>query len=211
MAAAVRHPLAFHTTSAPVPPLQRQTGYSLIPGKAGQIIRELGNHCPSPSRLMATCRICAWRDRFSPHTGQKAERLHARPETSTSGPDENAVCMVQYHQHQCHRLDDIRCPGDQTSNDCNQVSVRAARNRYVSCSLLSSACVFLYQSRPGFSLSAGHGPYPAPSAAVLLQQVFPDNLPDRFPLPLWLRSTLSGSAASRSEVTARSRSARQSP
>ncbi len=80
-----------------------------------------------------------------------------------------------------------RCPGDQTSNDCNRYRSGQPVNRYVSCSCypLSSAFAFLYQSPPGFSLSAGHGPYPAPSAADAPAADFPGNLPDRFPLPLW--------------------------
>ena len=89
-----------------------------------------------------------------------------------------------------------RCPGDQTSNDCNRYRSGQPVNRYVSCSCypLSSAFAFLYQSPPGFSLSAGHGPYPAPSAADAPAADFPGQPPGPLPAPVVVHAAHSPAA-----------------
>ncbi len=101
-----------------------------------------------------------------------------------------------------------RCPGDQTRNDCKRYRSVQPVNRYVSCSCypLSSAFIFLYQSPPGFLFLQVTNHIPLHLLQSLLQQIF---LATSGPLPCSRcdsRSTLSGSAASRSVMSARSRS-----
>ncbi len=99
-----------------------------------------------------------------------------------------------------------RCPGDQTRNDCKRYRSVQPVNRYVSCSCypLSSVFVFLYQSPPGFLFLQVTNHIPLHLLQTLLQQIFLAT-PDRFP-PCDSRSTLSGSAVSRSDMADRSRS-----
>lgn len=81
-----------------------------------------------------------------------------------------------------------RCPGDQTSNDCNQVSVRAASESLRVVFVLSvviSVCLPVSVSAQGFLFLQVTDHIPLHLLQSLLQQVFPGNLPDRFPHPLW--------------------------
>ena len=80
-----------------------------------------------------------------------------------------------------------RCPGDQTSNDCNQVSVRAASESLRVVFVLSvviSVCLPVSVSAQGFLFLQVTNHIPLHLLQTLLQQIFPGNLPDRFPLPL---------------------------
>ncbi|GCS57693.1 hypothetical protein HmCms187_00005 [Escherichia coli] len=78
-----------------------------------------------------------------------------------------------------------RCPGDQTRNDCNQVSVRAASESLrVVFSVVISVCLPVSVSAQGFLFLQVTDHIPLHLLQTLLQQIFPGNLPDRFPLPL---------------------------
>lgn len=79
-----------------------------------------------------------------------------------------------------------RCPGDQTSNDCNQVSVRAASEslRVFVLSVVISVCLPVSVSAQGFLFLQVTNHIPFHLLQTLLQQIFPGNFPDSFPLPL---------------------------
>lgn len=80
-----------------------------------------------------------------------------------------------------------RCPGDQTRNDCNQVSVRAASESLRVVFVLSvviSVCLPVSVSAQGFLFLQVTNHIPLHLLQTLLQQIFPGNLPDRFPFPL---------------------------
>ncbi len=100
-----------------------------------------------------------------------------------------------------------RCPGDQTRNDCNRYRSVQPVNRYVSCSCypLSSVFVFLYQSPPGFLFLQVTNHIRSICCRRSCSR-FSWQPPDRFPLRCDSRSTLSGSAVSRSDMADRSRS-----
>ena len=80
-----------------------------------------------------------------------------------------------------------RCPGDQTRNDCNQVSVRAASESLRVVFVLSvviSVCLPVSVSAQGFLFLQVTNHIPLHLLQKPLQQIFPGNLPDRFPFPL---------------------------
>lgn len=84
----------------------------LIPGKVGQIICELSNHCPSPQPVNGHLLDMRMTGQIqSPHKGKQRKGPTPGQKHPRLVQMQNAVCMVQHHQHQCHRFDDIPLSG----------------------------------------------------------------------------------------------------
>ncbi|CSQ02084.1 Uncharacterised protein [Shigella sonnei] len=84
----------------------------LIPGKACQIICELGNNSPSPQPVNGRLPDMRMTGQIQPpHQGKKRKGSSPGQKHPFLLQLEYQIDVVQYHQHQCHRFDDIPLSG----------------------------------------------------------------------------------------------------
>ncbi len=84
----------------------------LIPGKAGQIICELGNNPPSPQPVNGRLPDIRMTGQIQPpHQGKQRKGSSPGQKHPFLLQLEYQIDVVQYHQHQCHRFDDIPLSG----------------------------------------------------------------------------------------------------
>ncbi len=101
-----RHP-SFTVVSEQI---KARAGETLL--EAGQIICELGNHRPSPQPVNGLLPDMRMTGQIQPpHQGKQRKGPTPAQKHPRLVQMQNAVCMVQNHQHQCHRFDDIPLSG----------------------------------------------------------------------------------------------------